>query len=86
MGGDATTSMSISELRDVIGRLGLSVADTARLVGVDPRTMRRWLAGEKAVTPSVVILFRLIDAVPGVTAWLKEQFGYSNEAADAEKQ
>jgi transcriptional regulator with XRE-family HTH domain len=85
MVGDSTTTMSVNELRDVIGRLGLSFTETARLVGVDPRTMRRWLAGEKSVTPSVVILFRLIDAVPGVAAWLKEQFGCSDEAVDAGK-
>jgi transcriptional regulator with XRE-family HTH domain len=85
MVGDSTTTMSVKELRDVIGRLGLSFTETARLVGVDPRTMRRWLAGEKSVTPSVVILFRLIDAVPGVTAWLREQFGCSENPAEAEK-
>jgi transcriptional regulator with XRE-family HTH domain len=78
--------MNVSELRDVIGRLGLSLAETARLVGVDPRTMRRWLAGEKSITPSVVILFRLIEAVPGVAVWLKAQFGCPEGAVDAGKQ
>ena len=83
MVGDSITTMNAGELRDVIGRLGLSFTETARLVGVDPRTMRRWLAGEKSITPSVVILFRLIEAVPGVSTWLKEQFGSSEGAADA---
>jgi transcriptional regulator with XRE-family HTH domain len=78
--------MNAGELRDAIGRLGLSFTETARLVGVDPRTMRRWLAGEKSVAPSVVVLFRLIEAVPGVAAWLKEQFGSSEGSAAADTQ
>lgn len=84
MVGDAKTTMNAHELRDVIGRLGLTVAATAHLVGVDPRTMRRWLADEKTITPSVVILLRLIEAVPGVEAWLKEQFGFLDDTANDE--
>jgi hypothetical protein len=47
-----------SNLRATLADLGLTQTGAARLLGVDPRTMRRWIAGEVA-TPQPVL--RLLD-------------------------
>jgi transcriptional regulator with XRE-family HTH domain len=35
--------MTEEELREALARLGLTQIDAARLLGVNPRTMRRWI-------------------------------------------
>jgi len=62
--------MTPEELRNRIAVLGLDTSDAARILGVEPRTMRRWLTGEKDITRPVIILLNLIEAVPGVQEWL----------------
>jgi DNA-binding transcriptional regulator YiaG len=63
--------MQPEELRDRITKLDLSQNDASRLLGVDPRTMRRWLSGEKSVAAPVIILLKMMEAVPGAADWLK---------------
>lgn len=41
--------MTSTELRTSITRLGLSQAGAARILGIDPRTMRRYCSGELPV-------------------------------------
>lgn len=38
-----------TRLRELLDRLGLSQMAAARLVGVDARSVRRWLAGDRAI-------------------------------------
>lgn len=41
--------MTADEYSDTIARLGLSQNAAARLLGVDERTSRRWVSGERDV-------------------------------------
>ena len=41
--------MNAREFRDSLGRLGLSQAEAARLLGVKLRTVQRWAAGRPIV-------------------------------------
>ena len=43
-----------------IDKAGLSQVGTARLLGADPRTARRWALGESEIPDSVAILLRLL--------------------------
>lgn len=43
--------MTPEAFRDALSRLGLSQVDGATLFGVDPRTVRRWVSGEREVPP-----------------------------------
>ena len=63
--------MSPEELKLRIAELSLTQNDAARLLGVDPRTMRRWMSGEKPVSAPVIILLKMLKAVPGAADWLK---------------
>jgi hypothetical protein len=50
--------MSKKQYLDSLDRLGISnTAETAQLLGVDPRTARRWAAGERIIRgPAVQFL------------------------------
>lgn len=50
--------MTPADLRAALSRLGLSQSEAARRCGVDPRTMRRWLAGDRRIPGPVVELVR----------------------------
>ena len=63
--------MSPEELSKRIFQLGLTHNEAAHLFGVDPRTMRRLIAGEKQIAPPVIVLLKLLEAVPGAAEWLK---------------
>lgn len=63
--------MSPEELRERITRLELSQNEFAHLVGVDPRTLRRWVSGEKDIAPPIIVILKLLEAVPGAAEWLK---------------
>jgi hypothetical protein len=41
-------------------RLGLTQVGAARLFGVDPRTSRRWVAGDLVIPRSVALALRLM--------------------------
>lgn len=56
--------MSPQHLRAILDRLGLSQSEASRLLGIDPRTMRRWVLDEQPVPSPVAILFRLLDECP----------------------
>lgn len=64
--------MSPEELKLRIADLNLTQNEAARLLGVDPRTMRRWMSGEKPVAPPVIVLLEMLKAVPGAADWLKK--------------
>lgn len=43
--------MSPDELRTALSRLSLSQSAAARTLGIDPRTMRRYVSGELPIPP-----------------------------------
>lgn len=57
--------MTHTDLRASLARLGLTQTGAARLVGVSPREMRRWIAGDRAIPETVARLMHLAEDVPG---------------------
>jgi DNA-binding transcriptional regulator YiaG len=57
-----TPGMTAPELRAALGRVGESQRGFARLVGVDERTVRRWVAGAAEVPLWVPLLLGLMEA------------------------
>jgi hypothetical protein len=53
--------MTPTELEQSVLRLGLSPAEVSQLLGVTPRTFRRWLDGEEITDP----------AEQAIRAWLR---------------
>ena len=56
--------MTPAELRAALADLGLSQVGFARLARVDPRTVRKWVAGASAIPGPVVVLIELLKACP----------------------
>jgi plasmid maintenance system antidote protein VapI len=52
--------MTPKQFKDTLHRLDISQVEAARLVGVNPRTARHWIAGDRSVHPAVAILLRLL--------------------------
>lgn len=48
--------MTATELRKTLKHLSLNQPELARLARVNPRTVRRWMAGESAIPPTVAVL------------------------------
>ena len=48
--------MTPDEYRDALASLGLSQSGAARLLGVDARTSRRWVSGERDI-PEIAARF-----------------------------
>lgn len=56
--------MTAKQLRTTLKRLGLTQVGAAAQLGVAPRTMRYWVAGERRIPEPVAILLR---------TWVKER-------------
>ena len=59
--------MTPTELRDTLRRLGLSQIEAARLLGVDPSAVRRWLTDKdsrRSIPGPAVAFLRLLDDCP----------------------
>jgi hypothetical protein len=54
--------MTSTQYQAALDGLGLSQVGAARLLGVDPRTSRRWALGEATVPPAVALALRLMVA------------------------
>jgi len=65
--------MTLEEFQDVLGRLGSTPANIARLLGVDVRTARRWSTGAKPIPESVAAQLVAILQEGGVTLELVAQ-------------
>ena len=50
--------MTPQQLRQALKRLGLKQTHAAERLGVDPRTVRRWVAGDRRIPAPVAILVR----------------------------
>lgn len=62
--------MTPATLRATLSGIGLSQSHAARLLGVNPRTMRRWIAGEQPVPGPADRLLNLLGAGLGVREYL----------------
>ena len=56
--------MVIDDLKIVLGEIGISQADFARLVGVTPRAVSLWMVGDRNIPGPVEAYARLLAAVP----------------------
>ncbi len=56
---DARMPITARQLRSTLKRLGLSQVAAAARLGVAPRTMRYWVAGERRIPEAVALLLRL---------------------------
>lgn len=63
--------MTTDEFRAALERLGLSQIAAASVLLVDPRTVRRWAAGERDIPGPAVALLRLLDSCPAALKWIK---------------
>lgn len=54
--------MTPTQYQFSLKRLGLTQVGAARLFGVDPRTSRRWVAGDLVIPPAVALALRLMVA------------------------
>jgi DNA-binding transcriptional regulator YiaG len=55
--------MTTTEFRDTLTALGLSQVGAARLLGVDGRTVRRWIKGDREIpAPAARFLIYLVAA------------------------
>lgn len=52
--------MTGTQFKTALGRLGLSQAALARIVGVNDRQARRWASGDSTVPRSVELVLRLL--------------------------
>jgi hypothetical protein len=58
----AVKPMNHTEFSKAIDALGLTQVGTARFIGVDPRTCRRYVAGELPLPPAAAMLLRVMLA------------------------
>lgn len=72
--------MTKSELRDALSDLGLNQSEFARMIGIDPRQVRRWVAGDTAVPGPVVVLVKLWLERPELVAVVKQLSGQREPA------
>jgi helix-turn-helix protein len=56
--------MTSSELKAILEELGISQADFARLIGVTPRAVTLWLAGDRAIPGPAEAYARLLRLLP----------------------
>lgn len=54
--------MTAPQYRAALARLGLSQVEAGRVLGVDPRTSRRWALGERELPPPAAKLLSLLLA------------------------
>jgi DNA-binding transcriptional regulator YiaG len=52
--------MTPAQLQTALDRIGLSQRGGARFLGVDERTMRKWIAGEARIPEAAAKLLRLM--------------------------
>ncbi len=54
--------MTPLQFRTTIAKIGLSQVQSAHVLGITPRTARRWALGEVKVSPPAAKLLRLMKA------------------------
>jgi DNA-binding transcriptional regulator YiaG len=51
--------MSPQQFRQALRQLGMSQVQAAKRLGVNPRTVRRWVAGDSRIPESVSLVLQL---------------------------
>jgi len=67
--------MSPDQIRIAIDRLSLSQRGAARLLGVDERTVRKWVAGDAKIPQSAAMVLNIsnkFDLTPDDFMWTEE--------------
>ena len=59
-----TVPMHSSELKMILGELGISKADFSRLLGLTPRAVALWMADERSIPGPVDAYLRLLRLLP----------------------
>ncbi len=54
--------MTADEYREILSALGLTQSGAARLLGINPRTSRRWALGAQDITEPAARFLRLLIA------------------------
>jgi DNA-binding transcriptional regulator YiaG len=62
--------MTPEELRATLDRLGLTQLGAAKLLSVDGRTVRRWIAGDRDIPGPAIVLLGVLEKFPAALAWL----------------
>jgi DNA-binding transcriptional regulator YiaG len=52
--------MGKTEYRTILDQLGLNPSSSARFLGVNPRTSRRWASGESPIDTRTAMLLRVM--------------------------
>jgi len=65
--------MDREALKATLATLDISQQHAARLLGVDPRTMRRWLHGSRAMPETARRLLLALGELPDLRPWLERQ-------------
>jgi len=53
-------TMTPQQFRHVLRQLGLNQVQAAKRLGINPRTLRRWVAGDSRIPESVSLLLELL--------------------------
>ena len=67
--------MSPARLRILLERHGLNQTEAAQLLRVNPRTVRKWLANDRAIPGMVDQFFRLLSATGYSARWALKAIG-----------
>jgi hypothetical protein len=63
--------MTGNEYRDLIARLGLTQTGAAHVLGVDPRTSRKWACDERAIPDAVGVFLKYLLATRKTPAFAR---------------
>lgn len=79
------SQMTSEELREILGRLGLSQRQAARIVGAHERSMRQWVAQNAKIPMLVAVLFLLFDRIPNALDVAEELALYEGRISGKER-
>lgn len=57
--------MTASDLQQTLDDIGMTHLAFARIYGIAPRTIDRWLSGDNDIPPYVFVTLRILENVPG---------------------
>lgn len=63
--------MTPSQLRGILKKLGFTAREAAARLGVDERTVRRWLAGDSPIPTAAAVLLATWASNPQILASLQ---------------
>src|SRR5262249_32312946 len=75
--GSSDLSTAAVELREVLSELSVTQRRMGQLLGVAPRSVRRWRRGDRHIPHGICILLRLLDMGAITVAQVEEAAGFS---------